>query len=195
MVTQGMGFGLATPRQWRLVLFISSGISIFQYFTAPFVVESPSYLNRKGLVNQEKLAICRLWGEFHDVSRTDREQILTCRDKNLISSLVEEQESEEPLLPDSDDTTERVSTDRQPAMTIPRLFASTELRRPLLTIIAAMTSQQISGINAGKQNTDLHSMTFLNVPQSCTTVTIYSLNPSPNWHHMFRWQSRLSTFS
>ncbi|KAG2752118.1 general substrate transporter [Suillus brevipes Sb2] len=132
MVTQGMGFGLATPRQWRLVLFISSGISIFQYFIGPFVVESPSYLNRKGLVDQEKLAIRRLWGEFHDVSRTD----------------LEEQDSEEPLLPDSDNTTESVSTDRQPALTIPRLFASTELRRPLLTIIAAMTSQQISGINA-----------------------------------------------
>jgi hypothetical protein len=75
-----------------------------------------------------------LWGEFHDVSRTDREQILTCRDNNLILSLVEEQDSEEPLLPDSDNTTDHVSTDRQPAMTIPRLFASTELRRPLLPL-------------------------------------------------------------
>lgn len=80
MVTQGMGFGLATPRQWRFVLLISSGISIFQYFSSPFVVESPSYLNRKGLVDQEKLAIHRLWGEIHDVSRRDREQILTYRD-------------------------------------------------------------------------------------------------------------------
>ncbi|KAG1868745.1 general substrate transporter [Suillus tomentosus] len=132
MVTQGMGFGLATPRQWRFVLLISSGISIFQYFSSPFVVESPSYLNRKGLVDQEKLAIHRLWGEIHDVSRTDPE----------------EQDSEEPLLPDSDSATERQSAVRQPAMTIPQLFASTELRRPLLTIIAAMTSQQISGINA-----------------------------------------------
>ncbi|KAG2075925.1 general substrate transporter [Suillus decipiens] len=132
MVTQGMGFGLATPRQWRLVLFISSGISIFQYFISPFVVESPSYLNRKGLVDQEKLAIRRLWGKDHDVSRTDPE----------------ERDSEEPLLSDGDNTTEHLSTGRQPAMTIPQLVASTELRRPLLTIVAAMTSQQISGINA-----------------------------------------------
>ncbi|KAG1882922.1 general substrate transporter [Suillus subluteus] len=132
MVTQGMGFGLATPRQWRLVLFISAAISIFQYFVSPFVVESPSYLNRKGLVDQEKLAIRRLWGGIHDVSRTDPE----------------ERDREEPLLPDSDRATERLSTGRQPAMTIPQLFASTGLRQPLLTIIAAMTSQQISGINA-----------------------------------------------
>ncbi|KAG1769464.1 general substrate transporter [Suillus placidus] len=132
MVTQGMGFGLATPRQWRLVLFISSGISIFQYLISPFVVESPSYLNRKGLVDQEKSVIRRLWGEIHRVSRTDPE----------------ERDSEEPLLSDSDSATERLSTGRQPAMTIPQVFASTELRQPLLTIIAAMTSQQISGINA-----------------------------------------------
>jgi len=164
MVTQGMGFGLATPRQWRLVLFISAGISILQYFTSPFVVESPSYLNRKGLVDQEKLAIRRLWGEIHDVLRTDREQIPTPRDNYLIISLAEERSSEEPLLSDNDSATERLSTGRQPAITIPQLFASSGLRRPLLTIVAAMVSQQISGINAGKQTTHLHNITFLNVP-------------------------------
>ncbi|KAG2115507.1 general substrate transporter [Suillus clintonianus] len=134
MVTQGMGFGLATPRQWRLVLFISSGISIFQYFISPFVVESPSYLNRKGLVDQQKVATRRLWGEIHGVSQTDPEEL--------------DNDSEEPLLSDSDSVAEHRSTGRQPTMTIPQLFASTELRRPLLTIIVAMMSQQISGINA-----------------------------------------------
>ena len=73
MVTQIMGFGLATPRQWRLVLFISSGISISQFFISPFIVESPSYLNRKGLVDQQKLAIHRLWVETNGVSHTDCE--------------------------------------------------------------------------------------------------------------------------
>ena len=77
MVTQGMGFGLATPRQWRLVLFISAGISIFQYFVSPFIVESPSYLNRKGLVDQQKSATRKLWGESHTLLHTDREQALT----------------------------------------------------------------------------------------------------------------------
>ncbi|KAG0705332.1 general substrate transporter [Suillus ampliporus] len=132
MVTQGMGFYLATPRQWRLVLFISSGISIFQYFISPFVVESPSYLNRMGLVDQQKSAIRRLWGEIHGVSHTDPE----------------ERDGEEPLLPDGDSATERRSSGQQSALTIPQLFASTELRRPLLTIIVAMTSQQVSGVNA-----------------------------------------------
>jgi len=132
MVTQGMGFGLATPRQWRVVLFISSGISILQYFISPFIVESPSYLNRKGLVNQHKSAIRSLWGESDDLSRIDPE----------------EQNSEEPLLSDSDSTPERLLTGRQSAVTIPQLLASPELRRPLLTIVFAMTSQQISGINA-----------------------------------------------
>ncbi|OJA17636.1 hypothetical protein AZE42_10630 [Rhizopogon vesiculosus] len=132
MVTQGMGFGLATPRQWRVVLFISSGISILQYFISPFIVESPSYLNRKGLVDQHKSAIHSLWGESDDLSRTDPE----------------EQDSEEPLLSDSDSTPERLLIGRQSAVTIPQLLASPELRRPLLTIVFIMTSQQISGINA-----------------------------------------------
>ena len=36
-------------------------------------------------------------------------------------------------------------------MTIPQLLASVELRRPLMTVVFAMISQQISGINAGRR--------------------------------------------
>lgn len=150
MVTQGMGFGLATPRQWRLVLFISAGISIFQYLVSPFIVESPSYLNGKGLIDQQKLAARRLWGENHSLSHTDREQTLTYRDNYIIFSSVEVQEGEEPLLSDSDSTTAPLLTNPHSAVTIPQLLTSPELRRPLLTIVFAMASQQISGINAGK---------------------------------------------
>jgi hypothetical protein len=84
MVTQVMGFGLATPRQWRLVLFISFGISVLHYLMSPFIVESPSYLNRKGLLDQQKLTIRRLWGETDGFSSTDRERILIWRDQYFI---------------------------------------------------------------------------------------------------------------
>jgi len=129
MVTQIMGFGLATPRQWRLVLFISSGISTLQYFISPFIVESPPYLNRKGLVDEQKVAIRRLWDETNSVS-------------------IEEQESEHPLLFDSHNAAECSPIGRQSAVTVPELFASPELRQPLLIIVFAMVSAQISGINA-----------------------------------------------
>lgn len=107
-------------------------------------------------------------------------QILTCHDKSLIASLVEEQDSEEPLLSDGHSAAECCSTGRQSAVTVPRLFASPELRRPLLTIVFAMVSAQTSGINAGKRDDFLHDMTFLNIPQSRTTVMIYSQNHFPN---------------
>ncbi|KAG2751514.1 hypothetical protein P692DRAFT_20726422, partial [Suillus brevipes Sb2] len=99
-------------------------------------------------------------------------------------------DSEEPLLPDSDNTTEHVSTDRQPAMTIPRLFASTELRRPLLTIIAAMTSQQISGINAVLYySNDIHSKSLPELaPYVKLTIVIVNdslANPIVNFFMMF----------
>jgi hypothetical protein len=77
---------------------------------------------------------------------------LTYPDNYLSFFSAEEQDSEEPLLSDSDSTPERLSTNRQSAVTIPQLLASPELRRPLLTIVFIMTSQQISGINAGKQS-------------------------------------------
>ncbi|KAJ8584458.1 general substrate transporter [Rhizopogon salebrosus TDB-379] len=131
MVTQVMGFGLATPRQWRLVLFISFGISVLHYLMSPFIVESPSYLNRKGLLDQQKLTIRRLWGETDGFSSTDPEE-----------------QDGEPLLSDSDSNTGRHLTTHQSAVTIPQLLTSPELRRPLFTIVFAMMSQQISGINA-----------------------------------------------
>lgn len=170
MVTQAIGFGLATPRQWRLVLFISSGISIVQYFISPFIVESPSYLNRKGLVDQQKLATRRLWGETRSLSHSDREQMLTCADNHLIFASAEEQDGEEPLLSEDDSTTVHPSTSSQSAVTIPQLFASPELRRPLLTIVFIMISQQISGINAGRR---LPSCTRYSTSQH-TTVLYYS---------------------
>jgi hypothetical protein len=91
-------------------------------------------------------------------------QILTCHNKLLIVSLVEEQDSEEPLLSDRHSAAECCSTDRQSAVTVPRLFSSPELCRPLLTIVFAMVSAQISGINAGKRDDFLHDVTFLNIP-------------------------------
>ncbi|KIK96730.1 hypothetical protein PAXRUDRAFT_10621 [Paxillus rubicundulus Ve08.2h10] len=131
MVTQGMGFGLATPTQWRLVPFISLALSAIQYFVCPMVAESPAYLIRNGLVNEQKAVVRRLWGDQAGSVRSDLEE-----------------HSGEPLL--TPENRGDVSRNEQSAVTIPQLLASTELRRPLLTIIFAMASQQLSGINAGK---------------------------------------------
>ncbi|KAH7889851.1 general substrate transporter [Phlebopus sp. FC_14] len=131
LVTQGIGFGLATPRQWRLVLLMSFALSAFQFFTSPMIAESPAYLNRNGLIDQQKLVVRRLWGEEDD--RQDPQD-----------------HSQEPLLVSKGNSGARPEEHQEPrlAVTIPQLLTSPELRRPLLTIVFAMTSQQLSGINA-----------------------------------------------
>ena len=68
MVTQSMGFGLATPTQWRFVFLISSALSVTQYLLAPAIAESPAYLIRKGLTAEHKVVIRSLWGD----ARPDR---------------------------------------------------------------------------------------------------------------------------
>lgn len=72
MVTQAMGFGLATPTQWRLVLLMSSAISTSQFLLAPAIVESPAYLNRNGLTTERKAVIRSLWGSQLGDARPDR---------------------------------------------------------------------------------------------------------------------------
>jgi hypothetical protein len=52
MFTQIAGFGLATPKLWRLVLLVSSGLAIFQIMYSPFVCESPVWLRMKGRSNE-----------------------------------------------------------------------------------------------------------------------------------------------
>ncbi|KAI5983866.1 general substrate transporter [Pisolithus albus] len=64
MVTQAMGFGLATPKHWRLVLFISAALSITQFLMSHIITESPVYLKRIGLPEQQKCALQRLWSDY-----------------------------------------------------------------------------------------------------------------------------------
>ncbi|KAF8436896.1 general substrate transporter [Boletus edulis BED1] len=128
LVTQGIGFGLATPTQWRLVLLISAALSAVQYLLAPAIVESPAYLIRNGLTAERKAALRSLWG--------------------LDAPQDPEDLDEEPLLTSSNEADGVPRTEQAAAVTIPELLASPELRSPLLTVVFAMASQQLSGINA-----------------------------------------------
>ncbi|KAF8136154.1 hypothetical protein EV363DRAFT_1395298 [Boletus edulis] len=124
LVTQGIGFGLATPTQWRLVLLISAALSAVQYLLAPAIVESPAYLIRNGLTAERKAALRSLWG-------LDAPQ-----DRKILD--------EEPLLTSSNEADGVPRTEQAAAVTIPELLASPELRSPLLTVVFAMASQQLS---------------------------------------------------
>ncbi|KIM87653.1 hypothetical protein PILCRDRAFT_815229 [Piloderma croceum F 1598] len=132
MLTQAMGLYLATPRQWRFVLFISSAVSIGQICLTPFIVESPSYLGRKSLVEDQKSAARRLWGSAKSPS-------VSARDANDPSL-------QDPLLDDPEGQLEPAP--RVAAITVTQLLQARELRQPLLIVSFAMLSQQVSGINA-----------------------------------------------
>lgn len=62
MITQAMGLRLATPTEWRAVLFFSFGLSAAQFLLSIFVVESPAWLGNRGRVDEKKAVSKRLWG-------------------------------------------------------------------------------------------------------------------------------------
>jgi len=62
MVTQLMGLKLATPRQWRLVLLFSCGLSILQLLISPLICNTPVWLQRLNKMEETKAIEAWLWG-------------------------------------------------------------------------------------------------------------------------------------
>ncbi|KIM48995.1 hypothetical protein M413DRAFT_92306 [Hebeloma cylindrosporum] len=122
MLTQVAGINLATTSHWRYVFFISSCLALFQLLFASKIVESPPFLLHKNRMEDHKIARRRLWGD-------------------TVLSLA----SEESLLNDPEDLRAEPSEEN---VSVPRLFAVNELRKPLMVVSFAMLAQQICGINA-----------------------------------------------
>ncbi|KAJ7074334.1 general substrate transporter [Mycena amicta] len=122
MITQAVGLRFATPTQWRYVLFLSSAISLAQFFFSQAMVESPAWLGSKGHVELKKTAAVKLWGSAPT---------------NLASL-------EDPLL----DDLEARRNEQTTALTVPQALSAPDIRRALATVCFAMLSQQVSGINA-----------------------------------------------
>ncbi|KAF7311635.1 25S rRNA adenine-N(1) methyltransferase [Mycena kentingensis (nom. inval.)] len=120
MVTQAVGLRFATPSQWRYVLFMSSALSLGQFFVSSAMVESPAYLASKGLLEQKKAAAARIWKTSASPASV-----------------------EDPLLADQAPHNEQIDS-----LTVPEAIAAKDIRGPLVAISFAMVSQQLSGINA-----------------------------------------------
>ncbi|KAF8226251.1 general substrate transporter [Tricholoma matsutake] len=123
MITQAMGLRLASPSEWRIVLFFSFVISAAQVLFSVFVVESPAWLGRNGQLDKKKAAAKRLWG----------------------SDLPSQRNEDDPLLDELEARREATPVN---VVTVPQLLAARELWKPLAIISLAMASQQLSGINA-----------------------------------------------
>lgn len=67
MITQLIGFKLATPTAWRYVFFISSLTAVAQFLISPSMVESPVWAIRNGDPQAGKAYHQRLWkdGDSH----------------------------------------------------------------------------------------------------------------------------------
>jgi len=127
MITQGLGLRLATPTQWRTVLYFSSALSAVQLLASMFVVESPVWLAKWGRMDEKQAVASKLWVT------------------GATSSFpTEEIDDSDPLL----DQLEARQEIHSSAITVPQLFAARELRKPLTIICLAMAAQQLSGINA-----------------------------------------------
>ncbi|EIM82522.1 general substrate transporter [Stereum hirsutum FP-91666 SS1] len=144
MITQAMGLRLAKPTTWRIVLLFSCFISLAQLVISPFVTESPVWLRSKGGVEDVKKIEKRLWSTSEATFGPSGE------------SPGGDAEAHDPLLErEADDENEseadrrlRIAHKQAPTVSFLDLVKSSELRRPLAIVCFAMTSQQLSGINA-----------------------------------------------
>ncbi|OCH95281.1 general substrate transporter [Obba rivulosa] len=138
MVTQGMGLQFATPRQWRFVLLFSAALSIAQIVVSPLVIESPTWLDRHGLLREKDKAARKIWKNAQITSSTDDFS----------------DDAQDPLLSAGEDE-EAVpvehtakADEHEAAISIPQLLSAPELRKPLTIVCFSMLCQQLSGINA-----------------------------------------------
>ena len=133
MITQLVGFKLATPTAWRYVLLLSSFIAVAQFLISPTMVESPVWAVRNGDPNSGKAYHQKLWKD--DDPHCERTKFFQSARLNRYLAAPDE----DPLLvKDSDDG-------REHAISIPYALKAKELRLSLTIVSLAMVSQQISG--------------------------------------------------
>ncbi|KAG6832729.1 hypothetical protein H0H92_012301 [Tricholoma furcatifolium] len=112
MITQAMGLRLATPTEWRVVLYCSFALSAFQIALSSFASESPVWLGNNGRLDEKRVVCNNLW-------------------TNDGSTQIDGNNDSDPLL----DELEARREDSQHVaaiVTVPQLFSARELRKPLV---------------------------------------------------------------
>ena len=133
MITQLIGFKLATPTAWRYVLFLSGLTAVGQFLISPTMVESPVWAIRNGDPQSGKVYHQKLWKDGDSHCKQPTSFKLAWPNHYLVAP------DEDPLLAkDPDDV-------REHAVSIPHALQARELRLPLIIVSLAMVSQQISG--------------------------------------------------
>ena len=76
MITQIMGLQLATPTRWRTVLFFSAALAAAQFVLSGGMVESPTWLDRNGLLVEKDKVVRRIWRSAQVTRSVDSELFL-----------------------------------------------------------------------------------------------------------------------
>ncbi|KZT56554.1 general substrate transporter [Calocera cornea HHB12733] len=137
LLTQAIGLVMARQGLWRQVLVIAAGICALQLVSAPFIHDTPAWLEDHDRDAEAKRAAVLLWGEA---------------DPTLGDEEVPEEEAiseQQPLFEGEDAAEDVPATPKrlQPA-TFRELFTSPALRRPVIVVLLCFLAQQGSGINS-----------------------------------------------
>ncbi|KAH9925279.1 general substrate transporter [Fomitopsis serialis] len=144
MITQIMGLQLATPTRWRTVLFFSAALAAVQFVVSGGMIESPTWLDRNGLLVEKDKAAKRIWKSGQIMRSTDTPNYDS--QDPLLSTDVEAVEDDTGTPVPVVEVPER--NDQEEAITVPELLKAPSLRRPLTIVCFSMLVQQLSGVNA-----------------------------------------------
>ncbi|KAH9831019.1 general substrate transporter [Rhodofomes roseus] len=141
MITQIMGLQLATATRWRIVLFFSAALGAMQFVLSGGMIESPTWLDRNGLLVEKDKVTQRIWksGRSPDSSNYDSQDPLLGAD---LEATEEDIRTPVPVV----EVPER--NDQEEAIKVPELLVTPSLRRPLTIVCFSMLVQQLSGVNA-----------------------------------------------
>jgi SP family facilitated glucose transporter-like MFS transporter 3 len=129
LVTQVLGFYFARPGSWRTVFVVATGLSVLQFILGTRMVESPAWLAANDRRTEAKAVSARLW------RTSDGDAVYGGR------GMYDDDDVEEALLRQR----QPLPTQDQPPATIGQCLRKPELRRPLLIVSLAMTTQQVCG--------------------------------------------------
>lgn len=153
MVTQAMGLQFATPHQWRFVLLFSTALSIAQILVGTVIIESPTWLDRHGMLQEKDKAARRIWKSAQIMRSTDGSfGPSSVRLGDLAyASAAPSDDTQDPLLGAGEDeeaapvNNVAKAYESEAAISVPQLLKSPELRRPLTIVCFSMLCQQLSG--------------------------------------------------
>ncbi|PVU93515.1 hypothetical protein BB561_003235 [Smittium simulii] len=144
LMAQIIGYAFGTGNRWRMVFIISMLLSLVNFATSFFLVESPKHLYQKGKSDEAESILKRLRGT-NDVKQ-ELESWKINSENNIISP-----DSEERLGMDNGAHTaspDTVNYTPEKNINLFSIFGIPKYRQPLFLVFCLQLGQQFSGVNS-----------------------------------------------